>query len=288
MSYVLDDARGLASGGAGARGGEWIELPPPDAPVGAMATARGTNAAIVWAEAAEGQDFVAETVDEYVILAVGRFAPFVVESGDTRLEVAEEAVVIVPPGHSVVRTTGDGPVVRVFTAHEADVIADAVNAAAYVVRDPVVAPLESWPAPVDGSRLREYRLSDHPPAEGIFGRIFRTRELMINVLPNEPAPRDPATLSPHHHDDFEQLSLAIEGRYVHHLRYPWGPDSRAWREDQHGEIGTPSLCVIPPPAIHTSQGIGPRQQLVDIFAPPRVDFSAKPGWVRNESEYPRP
>ncbi len=41
--------------------------------------------------------------------------------------------------------------------------------------------------------------------------------------------------------------------------------------------------------VHTSQGVaGEGMRLVDVFSPPRVDFSLRPGVVRNAEDYPMP
>ncbi len=192
-----------------------------------------------------------------------------------------------PPGDSRVELLSDGPVIRLFSVRSDDLRESALNADAYAEPDVRCAPLTEWPAPIDGFRLRVYRLAETPIEPGRFGRIFRTTNLMVNFLAEEPTPRDPHKLSPHHHDDVEQISLAVKGDFVHHIRYPWGPDSSVWRPDEHRQIATPSICVIPPPTVHTTQGVGPHQQLIDIFSPPRVDVAAS-GWVRNAADYPAP
>ena len=192
---------------------------------------------------------------------------------------------VVPPGDSSIEVVGDGILIRLFSTVADDLREGSLNARAYDEPDLRATPLEPWPDPVGGFRLRVYKLADTPIAPGRFGRIFRTTNLMVNFLAEEPGPRDKHKLSPHFHDDFEQISLAVKGSFVHHIRYPWGPDSDQWRLDESRQIATPSICIIPPPTIHTTQGIGSHQQLIDIFSAPREDFSAS-GWVLNADDYP--
>jgi hypothetical protein len=260
---------------------QWIEFlqhPPTETlPSGGRVwNARAANLVLSYAEAKAGDRFErAGQPDEYAVLMYSGSAAVRVTAGDE------------PPGDSVVEALADGPVIRLFSVVAEDLPAGALNAEAYVVPDARCAPLGAWPDPVGGFALRVYRLAETPIAEGRFGRIFRTTNMMVNFLAEEPEPRNPLKLSPHHHDDFEQLSFGVKGRFVHHIRYPWGPDSSVWRDDEHREIGTPSLCIIPPPTVHTTQGVGSHQQLIDIFSPPRVDFSDS-GWVLNAADYPQP
>lgn len=301
MSYAADDIRStLASAGPAPvdastpiKPSQWIEFhrlePTARSPRGGRVwNARAANLVVSYSDAVAGDRFVRTgQPDEYALLLHSESAPVRVTAGDESVDLDEEAFVAVPPGDSAIEVLGDGPVIRLFSTVSDDVRESALNAAAYTEPDLRAAPLRPWPDPVGGFRLRVHRLADTPIAPGRFGRIFRTTNLMVNFLAEEPAPRDPFKLSPHHHDDFEQISLAVKGRFIHHIRYPWGPDSTQWRPDEHREIATPSICVIPPPTVHTTQGVGEHQQLIDIFSPPRADFS-EAGWVLNADEYPAP
>lgn len=270
---------------------QWIEFLTLDPTATTAAGSRTWNArsatlVVSYTEAKAGDVFVrAGQPDEYVVLQYSESAPIRVTAGEQSDEVAEEAFVVVPPGDSSIEILADGVFIRLFSIVADDLRDGVLNADAYAEPDLRAAPLGEWPDPVDGFRLRVYRLAKTPIAPGRFGRIFRTTNLMVNFLAEEPGPRDRFKLSPHYHDDFEQISLAVKGRFIHHIRYPWGPDSSQWRPDESREIATPSICVIPPPTIHTTQGVGPHQQLIDIFSPPRVDFSTS-GWVLNAADYP--
>lgn len=248
--------------------------------------ARAANLVLSYTEAKAGDILSLKgQPDEYAVLQYSESAPIRVVAGDATVEIAEEAFVVVPPGESAIEVLGDGILIRLFSSVSEELCESALNADAYETPDARAADLVPWPEPVGGFALRVYPLAETPIAQGRFGRIFRTTNLMVNFLAEEPTPRDKFKLSPHFHDDFEQISLAVKGSFVHHIRYPWGPDSTQWRDDEHREIGTPSICIIPPPTVHTTQGIGAHQQLIDIFSPPREDFSAS-GWVLNADDYP--
>jgi mannose-6-phosphate isomerase-like protein (cupin superfamily) len=249
--------------------------------------ARGANFVIAFSKVAAGAVLErADNPDEYMVFLLD--VKCTIAAASESIEAGPDSLTIVPPGASRIAVQGEGSVVRVFSSRAADLAALAANRDAYAEGAPGVAPLVPWPAPPAGYKLRSYRVSEYT-RPGSNMRVFRSTNLMLNLLVKRETPRDVRKLSPHSHADFEQGSLAIGGTYVHHCRYPWTPDMNAWREDEHVQMGNPSLMVVPPTVIHTSQNIGAEPGwLIDVFAPPRLDFSLKPGTVCNADEYPVP
>jgi len=224
--------------------------------------------------------------DEYMVLMVDIAAE--IRVGGQQVAAQRETLTIVPPGDSSVTALGDGIVVCVFSGDTVDLCAAAGNAGVYANGAPEVAELVAWPDPPQGFALRNYVLADYIRPDSNM-RIFRSTKLMLNIMTPRLQARDVHKLSPHQHADFEQGSLALRGDWVHYLRHPWTADLDDWKDDQHITIGSPSLTVVPPKVIHTSRNTNDGGAwLVDVFAPPRMDFSSKPGMVCNAVDYPMP
>ena len=292
-SKLTAQTSGAAPPAAGFAAAEYVrfhDLPPAEQ-TGLARTwyGRGQNMVVGYSECEPGAQFARSgQKDEYMLVLPEAGEGAVIEAGAQRVEVPGFHLAIVPPGESRVTMRQKGLLIRAFSTRNADVAAQSSNAAAYDHPHPHIPPFHEWPAPPGGFRIRHYSL-DVPAKPGRFGRIFRCTTMMINMLPFEPGPRDTARLSPHHHDDFEQCSLAIQGAFTHHIRWPWVANQQYWRNDDHEHCPAPSIAIIPPPAIHTSAATRTDgNQLVDIFSPPRMDFSKQDGWVLNADEYPMP
>ncbi|NEA36714.1 hypothetical protein [Streptomyces sp. SID13031] len=289
---VLADQPGLARQETAPRPAEVFELSPEDPdrvlPNGSRCwLVRAQNFCIEITQFVAGDELAEPSLpDEHLVLV--KSGAISASHGDADpVEVSDPSVVVVPSGPSRLQAITDAWVVRVFPAHVEQVIARARNADSYRSADPNVRQLPA-PGTGIGSGIRVHRLADVPPSPGRLGRIFRSSTLMVNWFPDEYQPRDPDRLSPHSHDDFEQGSITLAGDFVHHLRAPWTQRLAYWRADEHHLVASPSVTIIPPPLIHTTQGVGEGlHQLVDVFAPPREDFLAQ-GWVLNAGDYPEP
>jgi hypothetical protein len=250
--------------------------------------ARGRNAILSYSEAKAGARLERKgQIDEWALILPDAETSVRIAAGGEEKTIAGNSLTFVPPGDSTVVFETAGRAVRLFTTQSTDLAERCYNAALFENPDPNVPPFKAWPTPSDGFKIRTYSLdvADQP---GRFGRIWRCTTFMVNNLPNF-GPRDITKLSPHHHDDFEQYSLALRGSFMHHMRWPWTVNMKMWRNDENEFCGTPSVAVIPPPAIHTTRALDSGlNQLVDIFSPPRLDFSLKEGWVLNAKDYPMP
>jgi hypothetical protein len=255
---------------------------------------RGGNFAVCVSELEPGAVLARDdNPEEYMVIIPPGSAALTIETGSQTIHAEPDSLTIVPPGKSRITARGRGKIARIFSKASADIIALAVNNSNYADGAPELAPVDLWPEPVGGFKLRHYPLAQYidPKGDRIQTRCFRSTNMMVNIFGHFFTRRPTNGLSPHWHDDFEQGSLCFDGTWVHHLRYNWSADLKEWIPDDHAEMPTPSIIIIPALAIHTSRCIGedgPVSSLVDIFCPPRVDFSLNPGFVLNADEYPLP
>lgn len=305
MAYAADDLRSALDrdGRAGAKpaSADGIAAPdfldfsllPPDNVTAAGSEqwiVRGQNFVLIYTQPVAGDTVWDATLKtEQVVLLVDPAAAVRASDGDETHEASDLTLIVAPPGRSELVSTGTGSIVQLIEASETEWARRASNAAHYAEPHPHVKLLEPWPEPVDGYRWRVYRMADVPRDPARFGRLFRTRSFMVNFFDPQQGPRDIHKMSPHSHADFEQCSLVVQGDYIHHIQTPWGTDLEQWRPPDHARVGSPSVTIIPPPTVHTSQSIGRgTNYLIDIFSGPREDFSSQPGWVLNADEYPNP
>jgi len=212
---------------------------------------RGQNLIVAYSHGRRDGRFPrAAQPDEYAVIIPDRETSVEITTAQDRTVVPGYSVAFVPPGESTIRMLTSGTIVRLFTPKSQDMAKAAANADAFAGEHPNVPPFQPWPEPPGGLTLKWYSL-DVPEDPARFGRIFRCTTLMINYLTPRVGPRARDKVSPHHHDDFEQCSLALSGSFTHHLRWPWATNMNIWRDDEHLYCQSPSICVIPPPAIHT-------------------------------------
>lgn len=247
--------------------------------------ARGENFVAVYSEAEAGAEFIRTAQpDEFMLLLPDAASHALVTWGGETTPVPGHSITFIPPGDSRVVVIAAGRVVQFFTSAAADLVAACPPG---FETDPNVPPLQYWPEPVGGFKVRSYSM-DIPQQQGRFGRILRCTTFMVNYIYPRSGPRDRTMMSPHSHADFQQCSLGLEGSYVHHLRWPWGNNADGWRDDDHALCHAPHVAVIPAQVIHTSEAVGEGTNfLVDVFCPPRHDFSKQPGWVLNADDYPQ-
>lgn len=296
--YTKDDPRAVTTRGGGKAfepiaATEYFEFDTLDPTLTSDAGSRtwlvrGQNFVLSFSRQAGGDSLSrSDQPFEYIVILPDEGSEAEITSSHGNGLLVGPGIAIVPPGDSTVTTSGDAQVLRLFDCRTEDLLQQCANAESYAEPQSRVALLEPWPDPVGGPQLRLYPLGDVPKVDGRFGRMIRSSAFLVNFMYPSGA-RDATKLSPHHHDDFQQLSITLQGTSLHHMRTPWGPDAAQWRDDEHHSTVAPAATIIPPPVIHTAQSVAAPYLNIDVFSPPREDFSVRPGWILNAEDYPMP
>ena len=243
---------------------------------------RAQNFFIEWLAAGAGAPALELSCsDEVMLLTFGGGAK-ITRSGNVTTT-GRRALAVLPPGPCDV-TLDAGSACILSTSRAPAALP--LNAASYVAPDERVAPVgPAWRRTGDPERIQVFDIDRvEAPDDNPRLKMFQSATMSINWVDYD-GPRDRTRLSPHAHADFEQASLAVVGRFVHHMRVAWGKNANEWCDDRHLPADSPSVVVVRPKIIHTTEGVGPSHHLlIDIFAPPRRDFIAR-NWILNSQEY---
>ena len=249
---------------------------------------RSQNVVVEWIEAdAAARPFDVASEQETMVLLLTTGAA--IDGAGQRVRAGARSLCILPPGRFAMAPDGAGAC-TVFASTRSDLAGRRIlNQATYAQADPRVVPVGAAYRRVTAPDRIEVIALDAvaAPADNPRLKMFQSATLSINWV-EYTGPRDRTSLSPHSHADFEQISLAAAGDFVHHFRVNWARNANLWREDRHERVPSPSAAVIPVHLVHTTEGVGAeRHLLIDVFAPPRRDFIAK-GWVANARDYALP
>lgn len=247
-----------------------------------VSRARGANFLVEWLDVSAGATHRLDSRFETILL-LDDIGARISAAGQSETARAH-SVCVLPPGAVDLDFDTAGSAIVLRTDGFA---AGAINAADYAERHARVAPIGTPYSRTGGPLIQVIAVDEiKAPAAKPRLRIVQSATMSISWIEYSGV-RDRSRLTPHNHEDFEQGSLAIAGSFLHHIRAPWGPNANLWLDDVHHTAPARSLTMIPPPLIHTTEGLGEeRHVLVDVFAPVRHEFHAQ-GWISNGSLYAR-
>lgn len=264
------------------------EEPPDETKGGARRWFHRTlNMVCVYMEGERGASFVRRgSPDEY--FAWPLFHRVRVTADGETVDAPRGSVVVVPPGDSTVELVEEGHVWLGFSGLGSDLFDRCPNNDEYKDSPEGMAPIETWPEPIDGYRVRVYNLFQQPAGRP---QCFVHRTAMANFgygFPAVSGAKPDWQLTPHSHKDFEQLSIVHSGTHIYHMRRAWGRDSTEWLPDEHIPISSPGVAVAKPPDIHTIQLVsnGIPGGVLDFFCPIRADYASREGTITNRADYP--
>jgi len=261
-----------------------LALPAP-VTEGGIATrlARLSHTAVAWSECPDGGGTLHQEFEHETIVVLPDAAAVLTADGG-RAEAPARSTCVLPAGPCTIAVTGRGTVIRFLSP-----VPDALDVLTgnhddYLEPRAKLRPLGAPFARIGPRGPRVHPIARLAGADAGKPRCVQSATMSVMWM-DQPGPHDRRRLYPHAHADFEEGSLVIAGRYVLHLRTPWGTDADAWRDDDHFACTRGSLVIIPAEVTHSAEAIGEGDHLLlNFFAPPRRDHMEK-GQVVNVAEY---